>query len=160
MALARHVLDHPETVRGRAILDLGSGSGLVAIAAMKAGARSAIAVDIDPFAAAAIVANAEANGVIVTIIDHDILDARPPAADTVLVGDLFYDAALAARVAAFLDACTGAGASVLVGDPHRTYLPLDRLSLIAEYPVPDVGDVEGTARHPGAVFKWKSPASA
>jgi predicted nicotinamide N-methyase len=154
LALARHVLAHPETVRGHAVLDLGSGSGLVAIAAMKAGASAASAADVDPFAVAAIAANAEANGVAVDVVDRDITGGPPPAVDIILVGDLFYEAALATRVTAFLDRAAAAGIAVMVGDPRRAHLPADRLSFIAEYAVPDVGDVEGVARRPAAVFAW------
>jgi predicted nicotinamide N-methyase len=154
LALARHVLAHPETVRGHAVLDLGSGSGLVAIAAMKAGASAASAADVDPFAVAAIAANAEANGVAVNVVDRDITGAPPPAVDIILVGDLFYEAALATRVTAFLDRAAAADIAVMVGDPRRAHLPVDRLRLVAEYAVPDVGDVEGMARRPAAVFAW------
>ncbi|MFF4772863.1 class I SAM-dependent methyltransferase [Microtetraspora fusca] len=100
-ALARHVLDHPELVRGRTVLDLASGSGLVAVAAAMAGAAAVVANDIDPRAAAAIALNARANGAAVTIHRGDIL-ATTPREDVVLVGDAFYDAALAARVTPFL----------------------------------------------------------
>jgi predicted nicotinamide N-methyase len=155
LALARHILAHRAIVRGRAVMDLGSGSGLVAIAAMKAGARAATASDVDPFAVAATTANAEANGVVVDVIARDITGDAPPAVDIVLVGDLFYEAPLAMRVAAYLDRCSAAGIDVLVGDPRRTYLPVERLKLIGEYDVPDVGDVEGARHKPGAVFRWR-----
>ncbi|MGI5489175.1 class I SAM-dependent methyltransferase [Microtetraspora malaysiensis] len=100
-ALARHVLDHPELVRGRTVLDLASGSGLVAVAAALAGAAAVVANDIDPHAAAAIALNARANGAAVTVRRGDIL-ATTPREDVVLVGDAFYDAALAERVTPFL----------------------------------------------------------
>ncbi|MEJ0012660.1 MAG: 50S ribosomal protein L11 methyltransferase [Bauldia sp.] len=154
LALARYVADHPEIVRSRRILDLGTGSGLVAIAAMKQGAASALAGDVDPYAVAAATLNAAANDVAITVTGRDLTGGPPPAVDVVLVGDLFYEAALAARVARFLDGCLAAGIEVLVGDPHRAYLPLERLRLIAEYAVPDVGDVEGRTPRPGAVFAF------
>jgi predicted nicotinamide N-methyase len=154
LALARHIVDHPDVVAGRRVLDLGAGSGLVAIAAMKAGARSAAAVDIDRYAAAAIDLNAAANGVAVHVIARDITGEPPPPVDTVLVGDLFYEAALAERVTRFLDGCLAAGMEVLIGDPHRAYLPTQRLRLLAEYDVPDVGDVEGRKPRPGGVFAF------
>jgi predicted nicotinamide N-methyase len=157
LALARHVLAHPDIVRGLSVLDLGCGSGLVAIAAMKAGARSAIATDVDAFAIAATTANAEANEVAVSVIGHDITGGAPPAVDVVLVGDLFYEAPLGRRVGAFLDQCVAGGISVFVGDPRRAHLPSGRLMLVAEYDVPDVGDVEGGTHRPGAVFTWATP---
>ena len=119
-----------------------------------AGAVGVLASDIDPYAVAAIAANAAANGVAVTPLLADLTTGAPPDVDVVLVGDLFYEAALAKRVAAFLDRCRAAGAAVLVGDPHRKHLPAARLQLLAEYAVPDVGDVEGAAAPAAAVFAW------
>lgn len=152
LALARHILDRPDTVAGRRVLDLGAGGGVVAIAAAKAGARSVRAADVDPFAIAALVLNAAANGVAVTPLAADLTSGAPPAVDIVLVGDLFYDRPVAKRVTAFLDRCLKAGIDVLIGDPRRKYLPAGRLTLVAEYPVPDVGDVEGGERGRSAVF--------
>lgn len=152
MALARYILDRPETVRGRRILDLGSGSGLVAVAAAMAGASEAIAADIDRYALAAIHLNTAANGVAVTVVGDDLTAGPPPPVDLVLVGDLFYERELGVRVTAFLDRCLAAGIEVLIGDPRRAYLPYTRLRLLAEYPVPDVGEVEGAAANPSAVF--------
>ncbi|MFT4097483.1 MAG: 50S ribosomal protein L11 methyltransferase [Rhodoblastus sp.] len=149
LALARHVLAQPELVGGRSVLDLGTGSGLVAIAAMQAGAAHVLAVDNDADAIAAAEANAVANGVQVATLCADILDAESLDVDVVLVGDLFYDRIVAARVTAFLDRCAIAGAQVFVGDPGRAHLPLDRLSVLAEYPARDFGQSgagEGRAR--------------
>jgi len=152
MALARHILDRPETVAGRRVLDLGAGSGLVAIAAALAGASVVTAAEIDRYALAAIGLNAAVNGVAVAVVGDDLTAGPPPAVDLVAVGDLFYADELALRVTAFLDRCLAAGIDVLIGDPRRAYLPYDRLRLLAEYPVPDVGDVEGANRDPSAVF--------
>ena len=152
MALARHMCDRPEIVAGRSVLDLGSGSGLVAIAAAKAEAARVEAADTDRYALAAIELNAAANDVSVTTIASDITGEAAPAVDVVLVGDLFYERALADRVMAFLDRCLVRGSNVFIGDPRRAYLPAPRLRLLAEYAVPDVGDVEGSAANPGAVF--------
>jgi predicted nicotinamide N-methyase len=152
MALARYLLDQPDVVAGRRVLDLGSGSGLVAIAAGLAGASEVIAADIDRYALAAIALNAAVNGVALTIVDDDLTARPPPSVDLIVVGDLFYASDLAERVIKFLDRCLAAGIDVLVGDPRRAYLPYPRLRLLAEYPVPDVGEVEGAAINPSAVF--------
>ena len=154
MALARYLAAEPSVVVGKRVLDLGSGSGLVAIAAAKADATEVLASDIDPYAIAAIAANAAANGVTVTARLGDLTAGPPPAVDIILVGDLFYEPALALRVAAFLDRCRAAGIAALIGDPHRKYLPAARLRLLAEYAVPDVGDVESAGAPPAAVFAW------
>lgn len=134
-ALARHVLDHREIVRGKTVLDVASGSGLVGIAAMKAGAVAATCADIDSFAAPAALLNAALNGVVVAVTDVDPL-ASPAAADVILVGDLFYDRDIATRLLAWLRAQAARGCDVLVGDPGRSYLPKDALEKIAEYEVP------------------------
>lgn len=152
MALARHIFARPETVAGRRILDLGTGSGLVAIAAGLAGACSVIAADVDAYAIAAATLNAAVNGVGLTIVHDDLTTGAPPEVDLVTTGDLFYEAGLAERVTAFLDRCLAAGIEVLIGDPRRAYLPYARIRLLAEYAVPDVGEVEGSAVNPGAVF--------
>ena len=119
MALARYLLDRPEMVSGKRVLDLGAGCGVVAIAAMRAGARAATAIDVDPDAVAAIALNAEANGVAVAGVCGDPLDGEAPDVDLALVGDLFYEAGLAARVTAFLIRCREARVDALIGDPWR-----------------------------------------
>jgi predicted nicotinamide N-methyase len=155
LALARHIIDHPETVAGRHVLDLGAGSGLVAIAAALAGAASVLCSEVDPFGVAATRLNAAANGVQVEVLAGDLTGAGPPArVDLVLVGDLFYDQGLARRVTAFLDRCLAAGLSVLVGDPGRSYLPQDQLRRLEDYAVPDVGEVEAKNARRSAVFAF------
>ncbi len=134
-ALARYVLDHPEIVRGKHVLDVASGSGLVAIAAMKAGAHAALAIDIDTFAAHAATLNAALNDVAIETSDADPV-GQPTDADIILVGDLFYDRDLAPRVLEWLIALHSAGKTVLIGDPGRTYLPRDKLEQIAAYDIP------------------------
>lgn len=134
-ALARHVLDHPEIVRGKRVLDVASGSGLVAIASMKAGAASACAVDIDPFCAPAAELNAALNAVTLSTSDADPI-GRSTDAEVILVGDLFYDRDIAQRLLAWLRNMHGEGRTVLVGDPGRTYLPKDALTRVALYEVP------------------------
>ena len=155
IVLARHILDHPETVSGRRVLDLGAGGGLVAIAAAKAGAQSVLAAEIDPMGLAAIGLNAKANGVTVKATGQDLLPGPAPRnTDLVLVGDLFYERDLARRVTAFLDRCLAAGIEVLVGDPGRTTLPRARLRTIAEYATGDFGS-GGDAKRPAAVSAFK-----
>lgn len=135
-ALARYLLDHPELVGGRTVLDLAAGSGLVAIAAARAGAARVTAVEVDRFAVAAIALNARANGVAVTALHDDVLDRAPAAAEVVLAGDVFYEKAMADRMLPCLQRARAAGADVLVGDPQRAYLPRDRLAELAVYDVP------------------------
>jgi predicted nicotinamide N-methyase len=138
-ALARYLLDHPQTARGRDVIDIASGSGLVAIAAVRAGAAAVTAYDIDPLAVAAIRVNAGANGAAVLAVHADVLgrDGPPsPGADLVLVADAFYQRDLAGKVMRFLKRAHGPGTAVLVGDFGRAYLPRDRLTPLAAYDVP------------------------
>ncbi len=120
--LARFVLDTPEIVRGRSVLDFATGSGLVAIAAAMAGARSVAAVDIDAYCAAAVVLNAARNGVAIEPVIHDLI-GHDGGWEVVLAGDVFYEQPLAERLMPWLSALAGRGATVLVGDPGRAYLP-------------------------------------
>jgi len=146
-ALARYMLDHGAEVAGKRVLDLAAGSGLVAIAAARAGAVPVVAADIDAFTEAAITLNAVANDVYVEVITQDLLDRPAPAAaryDVVLVGDLFYERDTAARALAFLDRHAAVGTRVLIGDPGRTYLPRARLTRLAEYAVPVTRELEDT----------------
>ena len=145
-ALARYVLDHPQIVAGKRVVDFASGSGIVAIAAMKAGAASALAADIDVFCEAAIAVNAQANGVAVAFTGENLLDAPPPAeAEVILAGDICYEKPLAERVLAWLAAARDAGKTVLIGDPGRTYFPKDGLVHLAEYQVPTTRELEDMA---------------
>jgi predicted nicotinamide N-methyase len=136
-ALARHVLDVPELVAGRSVLDLGSGSGLVAVAAALAGARRVVASEIDPFGATAVAVNAADNGVGPFEVVGDVLDAGPPDVDVVLAGDVCYDRIMSERVLPYLDAARARGAVVLLGDPGRPYVPHERLTAVAGFDVPD-----------------------
>jgi predicted nicotinamide N-methyase len=134
-ALARYILDHPDVVAGRHVLDLAAGSGLVAIAAALAGASYVTANDIDPYAAAAQEMNAKANGVQLKVVMGDVLDDETNA-EVVLAGDVCYERELSDRVLAFLTRAQVGGADVLLGDPGRTYLPRERLAEVASYDVP------------------------
>jgi predicted nicotinamide N-methyase len=135
-AVARYVLDHPAAVAGRRVLDLAAGSGLVAIAAGKAGAATVTANDIDPYAMAAIALNAQANGVTVTRSHTDLLDGDGADADTILAGDAFYSAPMSRRILAFLERAAARGTHVLVGDPARGHLPADRWHTVTSYRMP------------------------
>ena len=141
-ALARYLLDHPAVVAGRRVIDLGSGSGLTAIAARKAGAAHVLATDIEAYALAAIGLNGAANGMTVEVSRQDPLAAPAGAFDVVLAGDMFYERPLAERVLAFLDAAAKSGAHVLVGDPGRNYFPKDRFRQVAAYSVPVTRELE------------------
>ena len=148
IALARYLLDHPERAAGRVVLDLASGSGLVAVAAARAGAARVIASDIDPMAVAAIALNAAVNGVEILVTDADLLtgdeaaaallagQASLPAPDLVVVGDACYERRMAHRMLAFLRRAQSSGASALLGDPGRAYLPATGLEPLARYVVP------------------------
>lgn len=133
-ALARYVLDNPQLVANRRVLDLGAGGAIAGIAAAKAGATYVMASEIDEFALSAIALNAAANGVMVVTLEGDRLDETVEA-DVILVGDMFYERALADRTLAFLQKCAAAGALVLIGDPSRTYLPRHALQALQEYQV-------------------------
>jgi predicted nicotinamide N-methyase len=141
-ALARYVLDHPETVAGKSVLDFAAGSGLVAIAAGKAGAASVRACDVDPICRAAIAVNAQANGVSVEATIADLLDQPPPEVDLILAGDICYERALSERVLAWLEVARGAGVKVLIGDPGRTYFPKSGLRQLAQYEVRTTRELE------------------
>ena len=134
-ALARYVIDHPDVVAGRRVLDLAAGSGLVAIAAALAGAADVTANDIDPYAAAAQELNAKANGVQIRVVMDDLLDTETDA-EVVLAGDVCYERELSDRMLAFLVRARSRGAAVLMGDPGRTYLPRERLAEVASFDVP------------------------
>jgi predicted nicotinamide N-methyase len=153
-ALARYLLDHPEAVRGRRVLDFASGSGLVAIAAAKAGAAEVDACDIDPFAIAAIGINAAANGVGVAAVEADLV-GRDGGWDTVLAGDVCYERDLAQRATGWLFGLSRRGATVLIGDPGRSYLPNDRLEAVATYRVPVTRSLEDSDIKQSTVWRFR-----
>ena len=142
-ALARYVMDHPQVVAGKAVIDFASGSGIVAVAAMRAGARRVLAADIDVFCGAAVGLNAEANTVAVDFTEENLLQAPPPAwAQVILAGDICYEKPLAEQVMAWLAAAKTGGATVLIGDPGRSYFPREGLVKLAEYQVPTTRELE------------------
>ncbi len=172
-ALARYLLDHPETVAGRRVLDVATGSGLVAVAAARAGAAHVRAVDIDPLAVAAVGCNAQANGVSVEGVVADVLDAEWSAScpgagpaepepstdvvgfDVVLAGDAFYSQAMSDRMTGFLKRVARHGAHVLAGDPERTFLRRELFRLAAAYEVPVPRVLEGVRVRRTSV--WELP---
>jgi predicted nicotinamide N-methyase len=156
-ALARYVIDHPETVRSRRVLDFGSGSGLVAIAAAMAGASSVLAVDIDAFAVAAISLNARANGVEIDVRQKDILEHNC-VWETILVGDMCYERPLAERLLAYLAKASEQGALVLLGDPGRNYFPKSGVDKLADYQVATSRDLEDRDVRATAVYRLTAGA--
>jgi len=152
-ALARHILDTPEIVQGKTVLDFASGSGLVAIAAMKAGAARAIAADIDAYAAAATTLNAALNGVAVETASRDLIGTAGPW-DVVLAGDICYEQPLAERVTAWLRGLSAAGITVLMGDPGRTYLPKAGLEWVVRYAVKTTRELEDTDVRNAVVWRF------
>lgn len=143
--LARWLLDTPAEVAGRTVLDFATGSGLVAIAAMKAGATHVQAADIDPFCAAAVALNARANGVTVAFTHVDLLDGPPPEVDVICAGDVCYEKPMTDRVMDWLRTGRRQGSRVLIGDPHRTYFSSEDLFHLAEYQVPTTRELEDFA---------------
>ena len=141
-ALARHLLDHPEIVRGRAVFDFASGSGLVAIAAARAGASRAVAANLDPFCAAAVRLNAALNAASVEFRAGDPIGDPLPGFEVVLAGDVFYERPLAERALAWFQILARSGARVLVGDPGRIYSPLEGLVELAVHDVPTTPEIE------------------
>ena len=155
-ALARYVLDNPQVVAGKAVIDFASGSGLVGIAAAQAGAARILGADIDGFCGPALALNAEVNGAVVGFTDADLLDAPAPAwAELILAGDICYEKPLAERVLAWLAAARTAGATVLIGDPNRSYFPRQGLIKLAEYQVQTTRELEDMTVKKTAV--WTLP---
>ena len=141
-ALARYLLDRPEEVAGKRVLDLATGSGLVALAAMRAGAAEAVGVDVEPFCESAVALNAAANGVGIGFVAADLLDREPPAFDVFTAGDVSYEAPTARRVRAWLERAAAAGARVLMGDPERIYFGREGLKRLAMYDIPTTRELE------------------
>jgi predicted nicotinamide N-methyase len=152
LAIGRYLREHPEAVAGRRVLDVASGSGLCAIAALQAGAIEVTGVDIDPLAIAAIELNARVNRTRVGTLERDLLDEEPPEADVILAGDCCYDARLAERVLPWLHRARDRGVDVLLGDPGRRYLPTDALVELAAYGVRTTTELEDLALKEARVY--------
>lgn len=152
-ALARYVLDNPEIVRGKRVADFGAGCGIVAIAALKAGAASALAIDLDPFAATAAVLNGDANDVAPAAHAGDATKLSASDFDVVLAGDVAYERGQSHTGRLWLDAAAGIGAAVLIGDPGRTYLGRDGLASLQTYDVPTPLEIERDPITPTTVWQ-------
>ena len=152
LAIAQYVAEHPEAVSDRRVFDLASGSGLCAVAALRAGAAAASGADIDPYAATAIELNAGANRCHVSVVRRDVLDEEPPDADVILAGDCWYAEPLAERVLPWLRRARDRGIDVLIGDPGRRYLPVDELVELASYEVRTTTELEDLALKRGVVY--------
>jgi predicted nicotinamide N-methyase len=156
-ALARYLLDHRGLVAGRTVLDLGSGSGLVAIAAAMAGAASVLASEIDPLAVAAIGLNARANAVPAPAVLGDVLDGDGEGAEVVLAGDVWYSRALAERVLGLIERATARGASVLTGDIGRAFLPRERFRVLKASDIPVIAELEDTSVKRTMIWALREP---
>jgi predicted nicotinamide N-methyase len=158
LAIASYLRDHPETVSGQRVLDIASGSGLCAIAAARADASEATAVDIDRFAVAAIGLNARANGRRLDVVRADLLDDEPPDVDVILAGDCWYEQCLGERATAWLLRARSRGINVLIGDPGRRYLARENLRELASYDVRSTTDLEDLGRTSASVFELAGSA--
>ncbi|NLS05651.1 methyltransferase [Rhizobium sp. P32RR-XVIII] len=152
--LARYILDHPQTVRGKRVFDFATGSGLVAIAAKLAGAAAVRAADIDPWAETAVRLNAAANGVSVDFDGADLI-GQDVDADVVLAGDVFYDRAFAEALVPWFEQLSGEGKEV-VGDPGRAYVPKERLEFCAIYEVPVTRALEDSEIKKTTVWRFRA----
>jgi len=152
-ALARYLIDHSAEVTGRSVLDFGAGSGLVAIAAAKAGATAVLAAEIDPFAAAAIAANAALNDVDITVQTEDLLDTVDACWEVVTAGDVCYERPMADRVMGWLRGMAACGSLVLLGDPGRTYSPSQGLFERGRYLVPTSRELEDRDCREAAIWQ-------
>lgn len=155
-ALARYILDNPKVVASKRVIDFASGSGIVGIAAMQAGATHVLAADIDGFCGAALALNAKANGVAVDFTDANLLDTPAPAAEVILAGDICYEKPMADAVMAWLAQARASGTTVLIGDPGRSYFPRSGLTKLAEYQVATTRELEDQEVKKTSV--WTLPA--
>jgi len=159
-AFARLMLDKPELVRGRTILDFAAGSGIAAIAAVRSGAARAVASEIDDFALAAVKLNADLNGTNIYICNKDLLIDPPTRYDIILAGDVCYERPMASRVLAWLDLAVSAGIEVLVADPGRAYLPGGGLTELGRYDIPTSLDLENRKMMTTVIYRYAPQDSA
>lgn len=152
-ALARFVLDHPDIVAGRKVVDFASASGLVAIAAAMAGSAHVTAADIDPWSRIATKLNAVLNAVPIDFEADDLVGSAPRT-DILLAGDVFYDRNMAGRLSHWFDRLTAQGVDVVIGDPFRSYLPSCKVACLIRYDVPVSREIEGIAQRECGIFRW------
>jgi predicted nicotinamide N-methyase len=152
-ALSRYLLDNPELVRGKAVLDFGAGSGLQGLAAARAGAARVLALDIDPFACAAVRLNAAANELLVEVSSEDLIGDPCAAFEVILAGDVCYERPMAGRVELWLKTLAAAGKTVLLGDPGRTYLPREGLERVTGYAVKTTREIEDSDLRNAVVWR-------
>jgi predicted nicotinamide N-methyase len=158
-ALSTYILDHPQTVAGKRVLDLACGSGLVGIAAARAGAASVVCNDIDPYAEAAVALNAKLNGVHIDFLRGDLLGGPAPDVEIILAGDICYEKSMTDAMLTFLGRALAKNIRVLVGDPHRTYFPRTGFTRLADYSVRTIADIEDAAEKKAAVWeliRWQN----
>lgn len=155
-ALARYVLDTPAVMRGRTVVDVGAGGGIVAVAAALAGAARVTAIDIEPYAIEACRLNAAANGVALEVAEVDPV-GTDEGWDVVLAGDVWYEAGLAAHFEPWLRRLAARGAVVLTGDLGRAYLPAAGLTELARYTVPTLVDLEDVTEKEARVLRVGAP---
>lgn len=158
--LARYLLDNPDSVRGRHVLDFATGSGLVGIAAAKAGAQSVTACDIDPFCEPAVALNAEVNDVAVAFDRRDLIGEPLYDIEVLLAGDVFFDREMSAKLTPWFETLAANGADILIGDPGRAYLPQERLTLLAAYEVPVTRALEDAEVKKTSVWRFGSNPAA
>ena len=151
-ALARYILDHPDAVAGKRVLDFASGCGIAAIAAAKAGATRVEASEIDAFALAALRLNSDANAAGVSATGEDLI-GKDEDWEVVLAGDICYERDLAERVFTWLQALSARGATVLIGDPGRNYLPKDGLERMISYAVKTTRELEDSDVRNASVWR-------
>jgi len=156
--LARHVLDHPEIVRGKRVLDFASGSGLVAIAAMKAGAASVLAADIDPWTRTAVKLNSRLNDVELAFAADNVVGSAIDA-EVLLAGDVFYDKSFADTLIPWFTTLVASGRTVIVGDPGRAYCPRQIMEPLATYEVPVTRALEDAEVKKTTVWRFVGPVA-
>lgn len=144
--VARYILDHPDTVRGKRVMDFAAGSGIGALAALRAGAENVVAVDIDPLALHAIHLNAALNNLSVSTTGFIDMKKPPKNIDLIIAGDVCYQEAMAARMMRWLWLSVAEGIRVIIGDPGRAYVPKSGLTKLATYTVPTSRDLENDDR--------------
>ena len=155
-ALARYILEHPEIIRGKRVLDIACGSGLVGIAAMRAGAASVVCNDIDPYAGAAVALNAQLNGMELAFTGEDLLAGPVPYVDIILAGDICYEKPMTDAMLTYFRRAAPHKIEVYIGDPHRTYFPKTGLIRLADYDILTNADIEDAAVKPASVWKLEN----